>query len=48
MMRSGSSFRISSMRALVNAETLGFSRRARPSRTVKPEMPTIRWASSSP
>ncbi len=28
-----------SMRALVNAETRGFSRRARGGRTVKPEMP---------
>src|SRR6186713_59885 len=42
--KSGSSRTISSMRALVNAETLGFSRRARGGRTVKPEMPTIRSA----
>ena len=32
--------------ALVNAETLGFSRRARGGRTVKPEMPTMRQSSS--
>ncbi len=33
--------------ALVNAETFGFSRRARGGRTVKPEMPTMRQSSSS-
>jgi hypothetical protein len=40
--RSGSSRRISSTLALVNADTFGFSRRARGGRTVKPEMPTMR------
>ena len=33
--------------ALVNAETLGFSRRARAGRTVNPEMPTMRSSSPS-
>ena len=33
--------------ALMNAETFGFSRRARGGRTVKPEMPTMRQSSSS-
>ena len=33
--------------ALVNAETRGFSRRARGGRTVKPEMPTMRQSSPS-
>ena len=33
--------------ALVNADTFGFSRRARGGRTVKPEMPTMRQSSSS-
>ena len=37
--RSGLSARIASIFALVNAETRGFSRRARGGRTVKPEMP---------
>jgi len=32
--------------ALVNAETRGFSLRARAGRTVKPEIPTIRQSSS--
>jgi hypothetical protein len=45
MARSGSSLRISPTFALVNAETLGFSRRARAGRTVKPEMPTMRASS---
>jgi hypothetical protein len=36
-----------SIRALVKAATLGFSRRARAGRTVKPEMPTIRSCSPS-
>src|SRR5688572_24607133 len=40
--KSGSSLTISSMRALVKADTLGFSRRARGGRTVKPEIPTMR------
>jgi hypothetical protein len=33
--------------AEVNAETFGFSRRARGGRTVKPEMPTMRRSSPS-
>ena len=45
--RSGSSSRISSIFALVNAETFGFSLRARGGRTVKPEMPTMRCSSPS-
>src|SRR5580704_13094911 len=45
--RSGRSSQILSIRALVNAETFGFSRRARGGRTVKPEIPTIRQSSSS-
>ena len=38
---------ILSVRALVKAETLGFSRRACGGRTVKPEMPTMRQSSPS-
>ena len=45
--RSGSSFKISPIFALVNAETFGFSLRARDGRTVKPEMPTMRRSSPS-
>ena len=37
--------RMRAVRALVNAETRGFSRRARAGRTVKPEMPTMRQSS---
>ena len=36
-----------SVRALVKADTRGFSRRARGGRTVKPEMPTMRQSSPS-
>src|SRR6185437_10002764 len=43
--RSGCSATIRSILALVKAETLGFSRRARGGLTVKPEMPTIRHSS---
>ena len=43
--RSGLSAMILSVRALVKAETLGFSRRACGGRTVKPEMPTMRQSS---
>ena len=39
------SARMSSTFALVNAETFGFSRRARGGRTVNPEMPTMRCSS---
>src|SRR5579871_32537 len=42
MTRSGRNARMSSILALVNAETFGFSRRACAGRTVKPEIPTIR------
>jgi hypothetical protein len=35
------------MRALVNADTFGFSLRALAGRTVKPEMPTMRASSPS-
>ena len=45
--RSGSSATMRSIFALVNADTRGFSRRARGGRTVKPEMPTIRQSSPS-
>ena len=45
--RSGSSATIRSIFALVNAETRGFSLRARGGRTVKPEMPTMRASSPS-
>ena len=45
--RSGSSARIRSTLALVNALTRGFSWRARGGRTVKPEMPTMRRSSPS-
>ncbi len=45
--RSGSSARILSIFALMNAETFGFSLRARGGRTVKPEMPTMRSSSPS-
>src|SRR5579875_2126941 len=45
--KSGFNFRISPILALVNAETFGFSLRARGGRTVKPEMPTMRSCSPS-
>ena len=45
--RSGLSAMMRSMRALVNADTRGFSRRARGGRTVNPEMPTMRRSSPS-
>src|SRR5690606_32367351 len=45
--KSGSSFRISPIFALVKALTLGFSLRARGGRTVKPLMPTMRSCSPS-
>ena len=45
--KSGFSARIASIFALVNAETFGFSLRARGGRTVKPEMPTMRRSSPS-
>src|SRR5690348_9420132 len=45
--KSGFSFRISPIFALVNAETFGFSLRARGGRTVNPEMPTMRCSSPS-
>ncbi len=45
--RSGSSARIAPIFALVNADTFGFSLRARGGRTVKPEMPTMRCSSPS-
>src|SRR5579883_682433 len=45
--KSGFSFRISPILALVNAETFGFSLRARGGLTVKPEMPTMRSCSPS-
>src|SRR5207244_1649709 len=46
--RSGASATMRSMRALVNADTRGFSRRARGGRTVKPEMPTLRLSPTPP
>ena len=45
--RSGSSASILSILALIKAETLGFSLRACGGRTVKPEIPTIRFCSPS-
>ena len=45
--RSGCSARMRSIFALVNAETRGFSLRARAGRTVKPEIPTMRRSSPS-
>src|SRR5579875_455886 len=45
--KSGRSARMRSIFELVNAETLGFSFRARGGRTVKPEMPTMRSCSPS-
>src|SRR5689334_14567380 len=45
--KSGSSARIASIFALVNALTFGFSRRAALGRTVKPLMPTMRSCSPS-
>src|SRR5690348_773567 len=45
--KSGFSFRISPILALVKAETFGFSFRARDGRTVKPLMPTMRSDSPS-
>src|SRR5690606_3030575 len=47
MARSGFRARIAPVRALVKALTLGFSRRARGGRTVKPLMPTMRSCSPS-
>ena len=47
MAMSGSSARIAAIFALVKADTLGFSLRARGGRTVKPEMPTMRSSSPS-
>jgi hypothetical protein len=43
--KSGSRRTISSILALVNAETFGFSFRALAGRTVKPEIPTMRASS---
>src|SRR5215472_439204 len=43
--RSGSRAMMRSILALVNADTRGFSLRARAGRTVKPEIPTMRHSS---